>query len=91
MVESILPGEASGQLRVSRMPFMRETHRRASNGPGPFRHPRREISLSISVAAARLWVSTSRRAAMNDDLSHDAGPLGGLLCVFLALVILLIV
>jgi len=28
---------------------------------------------------------------MNDDLSHDAGPLGGLLCVFLALVILLIV
>jgi len=28
---------------------------------------------------------------MNDDLTREPGPLGGMLCVFLALVILLIV
>jgi len=28
---------------------------------------------------------------MNDDQHRDAGPLGGILCVFLALVILLII
>jgi len=27
---------------------------------------------------------------MNDDLTRDPGPLGGMLCLFLALVILLI-
>jgi hypothetical protein len=71
------------------MARMRAMH--ASNKPSPIRHLGREISLSKTITAARLWVRTPRRAPMNDDLTRDPGPLGGMLCVFLALVILLIV
>jgi hypothetical protein len=62
-----------------------------SNGGEPFRHRPEEISLSNSLAPARLWVTTPRRAAMNEDPTRDTGPIGGMLCVLLALVILLIV
>jgi hypothetical protein len=64
---------------------------RLSNGRGAFRHRRQEISLSKSAPPGRLRVSTLTESLMNDDLTRDSGPLGGMLCVFLALVILLII
>jgi hypothetical protein len=50
-----------------------------------------KISLSKSAPPARLEGINLTESLMNDDLTYDSGPLGGMLCVFLALVILLII
>jgi len=47
--------------------------------------------LSKSAPLARLTGINPTDSHMNDNLARDSGPLGGMLCVFLALVILLII
>jgi hypothetical protein len=87
----MLQDPSNGRLETSQSAILLGTVRARSVGDRSFRHPACEISPSKAVFAARLRVTTSRRAAMNDDFTREPGPLGGMLCVFLALVVLLIV